>query len=155
MSRLDALQRALAIEHQVIYGYGVVGAHLTGSRAANRLRPSESQTQQRLDQHLELRDRIAALVRAAGGSPVAGAAAYDLPFPVTGPSSAARLGWQLETSVAAAAYDVIAAGGPNSKERELMIDALTTAADWESRWSMRSFGAAYAVAFPGRPGQPS
>lgn len=155
MSRVDALQRALAIEHQVIYGYGVLGAHLGTGRAVNRLMPAEAETQARLQQHLELRDRIASLVRVAGSKPVAAAVAYQLPFPVTGPSSAAQLGWRLESSVGSAAYSVIAESGPNSPERALMIGALTTANDWQIRWSTGNSGGAYAVPFPGRPVQPS
>ena len=37
MSTLDALQAVLAGEHACIYGYGLVGAHLSG-RAADRAR---------------------------------------------------------------------------------------------------------------------
>lgn len=155
MSVVDALQDALAIEHQVIYGYGVVGAHVSNpGLQLNSLMPSQAAVQLRLRQHQELRDHIAALVRSARQAPVSAATAYQLPFVVTGPSAARRLGLLLEQSVGSAAYDVIAASERRSPERALMIRSLTAAADWQARWTVADL-TPYAVPFPGRPGQPA
>jgi hypothetical protein len=51
VTALAALQTALAAEHQIVYGYGVVGAHLRGQLRRWSLR--------RLDEHAALRDRVA------------------------------------------------------------------------------------------------
>jgi len=62
MTVVEGLQRALAVEHEVIYGYGVVGAHLVGPAPSVTPPLSRSQAARRLAQHLVLRDRIAALL---------------------------------------------------------------------------------------------
>ena len=149
---VDALQRALAIEHQVIYGYGVLGAHLRQGSTSHGFTPTQSDARSRLQEHQELRDRLAAQVRAAGRTPVAAEPAYRLPFAVSNESTAQRLGRQLESSVAAAGYDVIAVSRPSSPERGLMLGALTAAAAWQARWALAAFEP-YAEPFPGRPGQ--
>ena len=154
MSLVDALQRALAIEQQVIYGYGVLGAHLSDPNELGHPAPSPDDARDRLDQHLELRDRIATLVKATGRTPVAGEAAYRLPFAVDSASAARKLGQELEQSAAGAAYDVIAASAPHSPERRVLAAALTAAADWQAQWALADFEP-YANPFPGRPGQPA
>ena len=153
-SLVAAMQRALAIEHEAIYGYGVVGAHLSDARGSTNGPPTAPEVQQRLQQHQELRDRIAALLQRNGATPTPAAVGYELPFPVTRPASAARLALRLEVSGASAAYDVIAASAAGSPERGVMVAALTAAADWESRWSRWTALGPYAVPFPGRPDQP-
>ncbi|HET6815972.1 MAG TPA: DUF4439 domain-containing protein [Mycobacteriales bacterium] len=153
MSLVEALQRALAIEYQVIYGYGVLGAHLTAGKETNAA-ATPAMALQRLQEHQDLRDRLAELVHAAGRTPVTAEPAYRLPYPVTDPSGARRLAQHLENTVASAAYAVIAASRPDSPARALMIGALIDAADWQTRWAVADF-APFAFPFPGRPGQPA
>jgi hypothetical protein len=155
MSLVDALQRALAIEHQVIYGYGVLGARLaTGGRGTlPGAPPDQLETEGRLEQHKVLRDRLAGLLLARHQTPTAAAAAYQLPFAVTNTQSARKLAAGLENSVTEAAYDVISLSRPDSNDRRLMIAALAGAADWYARWTL-AMSEPSAVPFPGRPGQP-
>ena len=150
MTVVDALQHALAVEHQVIYGYGVLGAHLSDRAKRTGITPSGDDARSRLEQHLELRDRIAALVQRHGDTPVAAEPAYQLPFAVTDASAALRLGRQLEDDVAAAGYAVIAASGPRSPERRLMVASLSAAADWSARWALAELRP-FAAPFPGQP----
>ena len=78
---LPALQAALAAEDAAIFGYGVAGAHLSGSRKAA--------AEQDWTGHNEARDTLTAMISALGATPVAAQAFYRLPFEVTDPASAA------------------------------------------------------------------
>ena len=62
---LQALQAALAAEDAAIFGYGVAGAHLSGSR--------KSAAEQHWTDHNEARDTLTAMVSALG-APHSGAA---------------------------------------------------------------------------------
>lgn len=88
---LAALQGALAAEHVAIFGYGVLGAHLSGAQ--------RTAADQMWSSHRARRDRLRSYVEAAGGAPVAAAPAYHLPAPVTSPRTAARLAALLEDGV--------------------------------------------------------
>jgi hypothetical protein len=143
VTALAALQTALAAEHQIVYGYGVVGAHLRAQPRRWSLR--------RLDEHAALRDRFAAAVRAAAGEPAATLPAYALPFPVTDGTSALMLAVHLEDGAAGAAWDVVAAGSAGSEPRTLGVVALSAAAEWSARWRSVSDGSPL-PALPGRPG---
>jgi hypothetical protein len=145
MNLVAALQAALAVEHQVVYGYGVVGARL-GRRGAP---VSRDQCVERLDAHRALRDHLAELLRRAGARPITSAPAYDLPFPVPDGSAAAQLGAVLEDAVAGAMWDAIAAAPSDSAARRLGVTQLAEAAAWAARWRASSGGAV-----PALPGQP-
>ncbi len=151
----DALQHALAVEHQVVYGYGIVGAHV-GDRAGNATIRSHTltpdQALQRLEEHEKLRDRISSLLLRLHQRPAPAAVAYALPFPVTDAVAARKLAQSLEQSVAGAAYDVIAVSGTGSAERTLMVGSLAAAADWGGRWALAALEP-FVEAFPGQPGQ--
>jgi hypothetical protein len=88
-----ALQGALAAEHVAIFGYGVLGAHLSGGQRHT--------ADQMWNAHRARRDRLRAYVQANGGTPVPASAAYRLPSPVTSPRSAALLAARLEDGVTA------------------------------------------------------
>lgn len=137
MSELGALKAALAAEQAVVYGYGVAGAHLSGS-----LRRYAAD---RLTTHENLRDRISALITALGAVPPTASPAYRLPFPVDSAAAAKRLAAQLENAAAGAAWDLAAASAARSSGRGLAVGWLTDAAVAASRWG------APATALPGRP----
>ncbi|HWB68190.1 MAG TPA: ferritin-like domain-containing protein [Mycobacteriales bacterium] len=140
MNRSQALQQALAAEHAIVYGYGVVGAHLRGTgrkRALTALRVNEQR-----------RDLLDAEIRKTGATPLAPLAAYGLPFPVTDAVSAKRLAVQLEEGGAGAAWDLIAAstGSSRDRDRTLAIDWLREAAARITEWG---------GSVPALPGQPT
>lgn len=126
MSELSALRAALETEQEVVYGYGVVGAHLTGT--------SERYAADRLTAHQELRDEIVALLQQHGAVPDAAQPAYRLPFPVTNAALARRLAAELENGSAGAAWDLTAASSASSDARVLgvgwLIDVAAAAALW-------------------------
>jgi hypothetical protein len=137
MSSLAALQDALAAEDAVIYGYGVVGAHLSGT--------AEQYATDRLTTHMQRRDTLSGLVVAAGGIPVAAMPAYRLPFVVSSARIAGLLAARLERSANDACWDIIAATAAGSTARSLGIGWLRDSAVSAAHW-----GASQAL-----PGQPT
>jgi hypothetical protein len=136
VSELEALQEALAAEQAIVYGYGVLGAHLSGTQ--------EAYAMQRLTSHMLRRDKLAAAITADGATPVLARVAYALPFPVDNQASARELGGHLELGAADAAWDLAAAADARSASRSLAVAWLTDAAVSAEYW-----GASQAL-----PGQP-
>ena len=97
---VSALQGALAAEDAAIFGYGVVGAHLSGSRQAA--------AGQDWTGHNQARDTLAAMINARGAVPVAAQATYELPFRVHDTASAMKLAAYLEDGVARAYLGLVA-----------------------------------------------
>ena len=116
----DALGSALAAEHAAIFGYGVVGARLTGAALA--------QAQQADAAHRDRRDRLIVRLTKVGIEAPAALPAYALPFPVTDPASAQRL------EERAAAIWRVALGPTTGDDRRLALDALTDCALRAARW---------------------
>lgn len=137
MNELIALQSALAAEQAVVYGYGVLGAHLSGR--------ARTYAAGRLTAHENLRDRIAALVAGQGATPVTAQPAYRLPFPVTDQTSAKALAAHLENGAAGAAWDLTAAAPPGSAGRSFAVDWIADVAVAAARWG----------SVPPLPGQPA
>jgi hypothetical protein len=115
---VTTLNDALAGEHAAIYGYGVLGAHVTG--------PSLVLAQQAEAAHRTRRDAL--LVRLASASPAPPAAdpAYTLPFPVTDEASALRLAVGIEERTGDVWKAALADVGGDDRQRAL--DALTDCA---------------------------
>jgi hypothetical protein len=131
-----ALQRALAAENAAIYGYGVAGAYLAGTRRATATTF--------WNDHRSAADTLAAMLRARGATPAAADAAYKLPFPVRDARQAAALAAFLEDGVTAAYLAV--AGDADAALRRFgglaMQDSAVRAALWRGS----------SEAFPGFPG---
>jgi hypothetical protein len=136
MSLVQALQTSLAVEQQVVYGYGVLGPQLRG-----RARPYAADC---LAAHMTHQDAVAALVSAARATPVAPAPAYQLPFQVSNPPSARRLAVRLEQASAGATWDLISASSPGSPARNSAVGWLTDAAVRLEHWGAE-------LAMPGQP----
>jgi hypothetical protein len=93
VSALAALQAALAAEDAAIFGYGVAGAHLSGTRKTG---------------HNEARDTLTAMISALGATPVAAQAYYRLPSQVHSAASAMALAAYLEDGVTRAYLGLVA-----------------------------------------------
>jgi hypothetical protein len=131
----SALQSALAAEHAAIYGYGVAGAHLTGTR--------QQAAQRDWAAHQLARDALEARLSSLGAQPVAAQDAYQLPFPVHGSGAAAALAGFLEDGMATAYLRLVALDDPGLRAwgaRQVRASALR-ATSWTGR----------AAAFPGLP----
>ncbi|WP_328501410.1 ferritin-like domain-containing protein [Streptomyces sp. NBC_00457] len=130
---LKALQAALAAEHAAVYGYGVVGGRIDEGR--------RTEARAAYDAHRARRDALARAVRDLGGTPVAAAAGYALPFAVPDSSAAVRLAAELEDRVAGVYSDLVRA--TDGTRRRTAAEALREAAVRAVRWRGES------VAFPG------
>ncbi len=128
-----ALQSALVAEHAAVYGYGVVGAYLTGSMQATATADWVA--------HQLARDRLEAMLLSVGTQPPAAAVAYQLPVPVRNPAGAAALAVVLEDRIATAYLGLVALSNTAIREfgaLQLQASALRAAA-WRGS----------TVAFPG------
>lgn len=134
---IAALQTALAAEHAACYGYGVVGARMAPRSAA--------QTAAGLDweDHLRARDQLMTMITRLGGQPVAAAAAYQLPFPVTSPAAAAKLAATLEDGTGGAYLGLVAL--TDARLRSFGARQLRTAALRAQSWRGTT------QSFPGLP----
>jgi Domain of unknown function (DUF4439) len=137
----EALAAALAGEHAAIYGYGVLGAHLTGGLL--------TQARQAEAAHRNRRDSLLESLSAAGATPPAAAPGYALPFPVTDRASAVRLATQIEERAAALWRAVLPPG--SAADRRTALDALTDAAIRATRWRRAAGQRPGTVALPGAP----
>jgi hypothetical protein len=103
VSSVQALQGALAAENAAIFGYGVAGAHLSGSRKAA--------AEQYWTGHNEARDTLTAMISALGAAPAAAQVFYQLPFSVHDAASAVALAAYLEEGVTRAYLGLVAVSG--------------------------------------------
>ena len=137
MTPVQALQQTLAAEHAALYVYGVLGARVPGSGQPALIALLTAA----YTAHRGRRDQLTAMVRAAGGEPVAAELSYRLP-------NASRTAAQLRTGAAVierrcAAVYAAAVGSTSRTDRQWAIGALTDAAVREL-----SFGGS-PTAFPG------
>ncbi len=140
MSVLSELQGALATEHAIIYGYGLVGAQLSG-RERDAARAA-------LDAHRARRDELAERIRTAGAQPVAAAPAYAPATPVSDRAAALALAIRLEDASAAAAYALVRAAA--GRDRADAVHALSNAASYGAGWRVALAPASpEVVTFPG------
>jgi len=138
----SALQAALSVEHQVVYGYGLAAAHLSGPRYTAGLAA--------LAEAKARRDRLADLLRRHGQIPAPAAPAYVPPRPVTNAATAVALCLALEHAAEGAAWDLVAASSPGDAVRTLGVKWLGAAAVRATKWA-----GATATAEPPLPGRPT
>ena len=138
MSAAAAVRTAVRIENEVIYGYGVVGAHLRGRDRWVAAR--------RLATHEQRRDDLHGLAT----RPPAPAAAYALPSPVADAGSARDLAVRLEDAAARAAWALVTSSAADSRARRLAVEMLGDAAGAAAWWRERS-GRTDDPALPGQP----
>jgi hypothetical protein len=141
-----AWHRALAAEHQAVFGYAVLGPHLHSGE--QQLAVGDS------DAHEALRDATAASMAAAGLEPVPPQADYPALYPVGSAAAARRLAIRLEDDCAAAwRYVYLQAastsGPPARTLRSAAQQALTASAVRGTLWRARVSPAHATTAFPG------
>ncbi len=135
-----ALCDALATEHAVVYGYGIVSAHTTPDLNA--------MVAAALRQHRKRRDAVIAMLAAQSVTGPVAAAGYQLPIPVNNAIDAAHLAVRMEND-AAAAWRVVVERAKTADHRSFAVTALTQSAVWAARWN-RELGAwPITKAFPG------
>jgi hypothetical protein len=130
-----ALQAALAAEQAASYGYGIVGAHLTGTHFAAAFADSIA--------HQRARDSLTAMIMARGGQLRPAAPVYRMPIAVQTAAQARSLAIVLERQVTAAYLGLVALAEPVL--RRFGADQMRAAAIRSARWGARP------QAFPGLP----
>jgi Domain of unknown function (DUF4439) len=130
-----ALQAALQAEQAASYGYGVVGAHLSGHKRAVAAGDWVA--------HQRARDALEEMLRSRGAIPATAAVAYSLPIAVRTGREAASLAVLMEQAIAAAYLSLVALDDPAL--RELGAQRIQMSALQAARWRGST------VAFPGMP----
>jgi Domain of unknown function (DUF4439) len=128
-----ALQAALAAEQAACYGYGVVGAHLSGADLTSATRDWTA--------HEVARDNLTALITSAGATPGPASVAYQLPVNVQTAAQARSLAVILEDDVTTAYMRLVAVS--DRTLRALGASGVTAAALRAAAWRRST------VAFPG------
>jgi len=122
MSRLDDLQAWLALEHEAVWLYGVIGG-----RVGALTKPARTS----YDAHRAARDRLLAVVDDTGGRPAAPALGYGDGL-IDDRGEARQAAQDVEQRIAAACVALLGAAGRDS--RELAVSGLRRAAlaalDW-------------------------
>jgi hypothetical protein len=129
------LQAMLSAEYAMVFAYGALGPHLTGSQ--------RTAAHAAFDVHRSQRDVLVTAIGARGSSPHAAEASYDLPFRVTDAASASRLAALVETRLAAVCAQAVSASSGTGGDRTYAAWALTQAALRAQAWG------APVTAFPG------
>ena len=124
VSLVQAMQAALAAENAAIFGYGVAGAHLSGTR--------KTAAEQDWTGHNEARDTLTAMISALGATPAAAQAYYRLPFAVHNATTATALAAYLEDGVTRAYLGLVAVSG--EKWRTFGALAMQTSAERAAFW---------------------
>jgi Domain of unknown function (DUF4439) len=123
-----ALQIALAAEQAASYGYGVVGAHLTGS--SFKVASADAVL------HERARDSLTKMITDLGATPRPAAVAYRLPLTVRTAGDAAKLAADLELGVVSSYLGLVAVTDPAL--RRLAVRAMQAAAVRAARWGAPS-----------------
>lgn len=135
-----ALCAALANEHAVVYGYGVVSA-----RCAPEVNTLVSSA---LNQHRERRDQaISMLAGRSVAAPVA-AAGYQLPMPVITPTDAEKLAVRMENDTEAT-WRAFVEQAQSNDDRTFAVTALTQSAVLAAKWKQAQGNWPITTAFPG------
>ena len=137
-SGTPALRRALIAEHAAVYGYGVLGARLSGT-----LRDAAKTI---WNVHRAQRD---ALLSVFSGTPPASAPAYRLPVRVDSARAAAQVATALEDELVTAYVGLAGAGSPDL--RAFAADSAQRARARAVRWRAGTGGGPPRDAFPGLP----
>jgi hypothetical protein len=135
-----ALCDALATEHGVIYGYGMVAAYA---------RPDlNSLIAGALHQHRSRRDQVTATLTARSVTATVAAAGYQLPFKVNNADDAARLAARMEND-SAVAWRAVVEQAREPGDRGFAVAALGQCAVLAALWNRVLGNWPITQAFPG------
>jgi len=135
-----ALYDAVAVEHGVIYGYGVVSAHATPD--VNYLVSAA------LAGHRDLREEAIAKLTARNLAAPLPASGYRMPIDVASPSDAAKLAVRMEED-SAVAWRAVLEQAKAGDDRKFAVTALTQCAVTAAQWREVLGIVPSTVAFPG------
>ncbi|WP_123023679.1 ferritin-like domain-containing protein [Mycolicibacterium stellerae] len=135
-----ALFDAVATEHAVIYGYGLVSAHST---------PDDNDlVAAAMSEHRERREAAIEMLAARGADPPLPAAGYQVPMQVDNPTDAANLAVRMEED-SSVAWRAVVEQATSTQQRAFAVTALTQTAVTAARWSKVLGVWPITVPFPG------
>ena len=135
-----ALFDAVANEHAVIYGYGLVSAHTTpdlNDLVANAMAV-----------HRELREEAIARLRGRNATVPLPAVGYQMPLEVDSPTDAAKLALRMEED-SAVAWRAVLEHASTGEDRTFAVTALSQCAVTAAKWRDVLKLSPTTVAFPG------
>jgi hypothetical protein len=135
-----ALFDAIANEHGVIYGYGLVSAHSTPD--ANDLVAAA------MAEHRARREQAIARLAARNVAPPLPAPGYQMPIVVDSPMDAAKMAVRMEED-SAVAWRAVLERATTNDDRALAVTALTESAVTAAKWRAVVGTQPTTVAFPG------
>jgi hypothetical protein len=135
-----ALCAALANEHAVVYGYGIVSAHCAPE--VNTLVSSA------LNQHRARRDQTITMLTGRSVTAPVAAAGYQLPMPVETPTDAVQLAVRMEKD-SEVAWRAFLEQAQSSDDRTFGVTGLTQSAVLAARWKQQLGDWPITTAFPG------
>lgn len=135
-----ALFDAVASEHAIIYGYGLVSAHSTPDD--NALIAAA------IAEHRDRREAAITMLDARSVPAPLPAAGYQLPIPVANPTDAANLAVRMEQD-AAVAWRAVLEQATSGDDRAFAVTALTQSAVAAAKWRAQLNARPVTVAFPG------
>ena len=135
-----ALWDALATEHAIIYGYGIISAHSDPD--------IDSLVSTAINQHRKRRDDVIAMLAARSVTAPVAAAGYQLPIPVNNATDAAHLAVRMEDD-AAVAWRAVIEQAQTAEYRSFGLTALTQSAVMAARWNKVLGAWPISAAFPG------
>lgn len=135
-----ALSDALATEHGVVYGYGLVSAY--------SLPEFNDLVVTTIRQHRERRDRTIAILTGRSVPIPSPAAGYQLPMPVTTSNDALRLAVRMENDTATA-WRAVVEQTRDPADREFAATALGQSAVLAAHWNQALGNWPITRAFPG------
>ncbi len=135
-----ALSAALANEHAVIYGYGIVSA-----RCAPEVNTLVSAA---LAEHRARRDQAVTMLTGRSVTAPSAAAGYQLPMPVLTPTDAEKLAVRMENDTEAT-WRAFVEQAQSNDDRTFGVTALTQSAVLAARWKQQLGERPITTAFPG------
>ncbi|AKS34838.1 ferritin-like domain-containing protein [Mycolicibacterium goodii] len=135
-----ALFDAVAAEHGIIYGYGLVSAH--SSPEENSLVAAA------MAEHRARREAAIAMLEGRSVTAPLPAAGYQVPSTVSDPVDAANLAVRMEQD-AAVAWRAVLEQATSTEDRAFAVTALTESAVTAAKWSKFLDVWPVTVAFPG------
>jgi hypothetical protein len=135
-----ALFDAVAGEHGVIYGYGLVSAHSTPD--ANDLVAAA------MAEHRARREQAIARLAARNVAPPLPAPGYQMPIVVDSPVNAAKMAVRMEED-SAVAWRAVLERATTNEDRAFAVTALTESAVTAAKWRAVVGTQPTTVAFPG------
>jgi Domain of unknown function (DUF4439) len=135
-----ALFDAVAIEHGVIYGYGLVSAHSTPD--ANELVAAA------MAEHRARREQAIARLAARNVAAPLAAPGYQMPIVVDSPVDAAKMAVRMEED-SAVAWRAVLERATTNEDRAFAVTALTESSVTAAKWRAVVGTQPTTVAFPG------